>query len=294
VMQLLGTDVNSLAPQQSRNMSFGFELIPGSMPKLKIGVNYYRIEYSDRIASPGTLSVMLGNPSDFVGLIVRNPSVDQVNSAITIGSAGGTPPFLLDDNFMPIPIDDFDAGSVDVLVDQRIRNLSKIRTDGIDVSLQYGFEAAGGDIALGLNGTYIFERLQQVTSNSAPADRVDTIYNPPNVRVRGSLGWQHKEWTANVFVNHVDSYSDIRTTPVRPVSSHTTVDVRVAHDFGLRIKDGFLSGVTASFSVQNLFDKDPPPVAVITARNEMGFDPTNADPMGRLLAFELTKAWGHR
>ncbi len=40
--------------------------------------------------------------------------------------------------------------------------------------------------------------------------------------------------------------------------------------------------------MQNLFDSDPPfydsPLAI-------GYDPANADPLGRLISIQLTKVW---
>jgi outer membrane receptor protein involved in Fe transport len=75
------------------------------------------------------------------------------------------------------------------------------------------------------------------------------------------------------------------------VSSYTTADVRLGYAFGARIEQGFLSGVTVSASVQNLFDREPPNTAIIRLDQDMGFDPTNAYPMGRLIGIQLIKAW---
>jgi hypothetical protein len=45
-----------------------------------------------------------------------------------------------------------------------------------------------------------------------------------------------------------------------------------------------------ALSAQNIFDEDPPPAAVISPF-DVGFDPANANPMGRLVSVELTKFW---
>jgi iron complex outermembrane receptor protein len=49
-----------------------------------------------------------------------------------------------------------------------------------------------------------------------------------------------------------------------------------------------VDGLTWSLNVQNLFDSGPPfydnPLAI-------GYDPANADPLGRMVTLQLTKAW---
>jgi outer membrane receptor protein involved in Fe transport len=180
---------------------------------------------------------------------------------------------------------------VALIFDLRNRNLSEVSTRGIDFSMQYGFKEGDSSINFGLAGTYIIELLQRLTSTSEPFDSVDTIYHPTHWRMRGNVGWQHHGWSASVFGNYTDSYVDNRTSVAAPIGSYTTVDARVAYEFGSPDGGGFLGGVTVALSAQNLFDANPPRTAVVNQGIDMGFDPTNASPMGRLLAVEFSKAW---
>jgi iron complex outermembrane recepter protein len=287
-LQVYGTDVASLAAQESESSSFGIEVTPSALPALQLNLNYYRIEYKNRISNLPFASVMLGDPASFQGLFVRNPTVAEVNSAIAIGQSGR--------GFLPLnpdftPDENFDPATIDVIVEQRRRNLSRVDTSGMDLSMQYRVSTAEADLLLGVSGTYILGIEQQVTSTSPAFDVVDTFYNPPKWRARGFAEWRRQAWAASIFVNHTDSYVDNRGAVDAPISAYTTVDGRVAYDFDQRSSRGFLSGVTASFNVQNAFDQDPPRAVVADSSRDMGFDPTNASPLGRFFVIEVTKNW---
>lgn len=280
---LLGTDVASLEPQESDNISVGLELTPASMPGFQFGVNYFDIEYTDRIANPPATALILGNPAAFGSLITRNPTVAQVNEAIRIGGLGGNP-FTA--------VGPFDPAQVGVIVDQRRRNLSGTNTSGLDLSTRYEFQAGGNTFSMGLAGTYVLELDQQVTSTSPEVEFVDTYNNPPHWRARAALGWRRSGLSTDVFVNHTDSYVDNRVlTALKPVGSFTTVDLRLAYDFSAQFKGGVLSGFTVAVGAMNLLDKDPPRTAIISPISDIGFDYANANPLGRLISIELTKTW---
>lgn len=274
-----------LSPQKSKNSTLGFVFTPAPVPSLRLEANYYRIEYEDRIANPPSNLVILGNPLSFGSLFIRNPTVAQVNQYVAIGRLG-----VLGLRVLP-PTRVFDPATVAAIVDQRRRNLSLIETSGYDIALQYDMKLAGGELQIGLAGTYIKELVQQVTPSSAPFETVDTIFNPVHLRLRGSLAYSRGRWTGNLFVNHVGDYTDNRRTLPAPIGSHTTVDARIAYDFGKGARVGLLSGLTVALSAQNLFNRDPPATAIVQTDRDMGFDPTNANPLGRLVAIELVKTW---
>lgn len=278
-LRVNGTATDSLSAQESKSLSIGIEFVPSSMPDLQLGLNYYKIDYSDRIATPPLAEVILGNPSSFGSLLIRDPTVEEVNEFIAIGRQGT--------GFFPL-IPNFTPDLVDVIVDRRRRNMSVVSISGLDLSIRYGFAALASDFQVGVNGTYTVELAQQVTPASAEFDTVGTFFNPPDWRARGFMGWQRAAWSANIFVNHSDSYIDNRAVSVVPVGSYTTVDARLAFEFN----SGILSGTKLSVSAQNLFDRDPPRTAIVDAFRDMGFDPTNANPMGRLVSIELVKTWG--
>jgi iron complex outermembrane receptor protein len=289
LLQLGGVDVTGLSPQESESSSFGLEIAPESLPGLTVAANYYRIRYTDLVATPANNNplVALNNPATYASIITRDPTVDQVNQVIALAQLGRGLTIL------PRPGVPFTPALVDVIVDLRRRNLSLVKAEGLDLATQYSFKVGDGTIFLGLNGTYILNQEQQVTDAAPAIETVDTIYNPPNWRARALFGWQWQGWATNLFVNHTDSYTDNRTVTRPDVDAYTTVDMRVGYDFSSRFSSGVLSGFSVGLSAQNVLDEDPPRTAIIGGVNsfDTGFDATNADPLGRFISLEFTKVW---
>lgn len=286
-LQLLGTDAGSLKPQKAKNFFAGVEFQPQSLPGLHVSADYFSIRYRDQIANPPIPSVVLANPASFGSLFLRNPSIADVQRYIAAGSGGQgfvayNPDFTLDENF--------DPASIEVIVDQRRRNLSEVETNGFDTSIAYTLGAGAQSLRLGVDGTYLLSRKQRITRTSQPFETIDTFYNPPDLRLRGSASWARGGLSTNVFVNYTASYEDNRRQVISAVGSYTTVDARVAYDFSERRPRSVLSGLTLSLDAQNLFDQDPPHTIIIDLK-DMGFDPTNASPLGRLLSVQVVKAW---
>lgn len=295
-LQISGIDVASLRAQESESSSFGVEFAPESVLGLSMSANYYNIRYRNRIASLPVPQVMYMNPAAYSGLFIRNPTPAQVNQFIAIAQLG-TGFFAFDPaTFQPIDPASFDPTTVNVIVDTRRRNLSVVDTKGVDFSTRYELGLGSGRLALGLEATYILDLEQQVTATSTSVDIVNTFNNPPDLRLRSNIGWQQAGWVANLFVNYSDSYTDNRAAAPVPIDSYTTIDARLAYSFSNRFSSGFLSGVTVAASVQNLADEDPPGTAVFMppppgVTFDTGYDATNANPLGRFMALELTKSW---
>lgn len=293
-LQVNGIDVNSLQPQESTSSSFGLEFTPEAVKGLAVNLNYYQIKYRNRITNPPLPQVTLGDAASFGSLFIRNPSVDQVNQFIAIaqlGPLGFIPLSPIDFTFDP----NFDPASIDVIVDGRRRNLSLVDTNGVDLSTRYEFAAGTSNVTIGIDATYVLQIEQQITNTSAPFETDDTFGNPPNLRMRAMASWQRGGWSANAFVNYTDSYTDNRFIAPVSVDAYTTVDARLAYSFPSGSGNGFLSGVTVGASVLNLLDEDPPSTQVITPVGapsfDLGFDATNANPLGRFIALEFTKTW---
>lgn len=296
VLTVRGTAVDTLSPQEAETASFGLEFRPEAVSGLGISVNYYDIRYENIIASPGAPAVLYGDPVTYADLLTFNPSVDQVNQAIALGQLGQGFRAVLP-NGQPNPA--FTPASVQLIVDGRRRNLSLVSSSGLDLATEYNFAVGPGRIFIGINGTYVLNRDQQVTDRSREVDTADTIYNPPSWRARGLVSYQQGGFGANLFVNHTDSYIDNRagTLPAQSkIDAFTTLDLRLAYDFTANFEDGFFSGLSVALSAQNVLDEDPPQIAFPTgplaaATYELGFDPVNANPLGRLIALEFTKSW---
>lgn len=288
ILSVGGNAPESLKAQESENYTLGVDWNPEFLPGASLSLNYYRIDYSGKIEAISTpIPLILANPAAFSDLVILNPTLEQINEYIGYGLQG--------QGFFPLTpglnaIDpDFDISTVEAIFDRRRRNIGVVTTRGIDLSVAYSFPAFGGDMRVALDGAYIFELLKQVTATSEPFETRDTFANPTRFRLRGHAGYYRGGFTFNAFVNRRNAYTDNRFLPFAPVGSYTTIDANIAYRFGRDA--GLLSDATIALGAVNLFDRDPPGTRVRpeVGRFELGFDPANASPLGRLVTIDLTK-----
>src|SRR5690606_28335338 len=196
--------------------------------------------------------------------------------------------FPLDINFEFDP--NFDPASVEVIVDHRRRNMARVRTRGLDISVQYAFSSGSSSFNVGLNGVRALERMQRITPTAAPFETVDTLYIPPKWRARANAMWKRDPWSSSLFVNYVGSYLDNRTPVPVSIDSYVSVDTLVSYEIGAG--RGLLSETTLSLAARNLFDEDPPEIATLLPQGfDLGFDATHASPLGRLVTLAIQKRW---
>lgn len=289
---MIGTNTGGLAPQESESYSLGLDFEPPSVPGLKMGLGYFDVDYTNKIATPPADSLLLlGNPAAYGSLFIRDPTAAQVEAVIAHGLTGQGF-FAYNADFSPNT--SFTPDQVDVILDSRRQNLSKVATRGIDFNLRYDRSLAKrGAVYFDLNAAYLFERPERVTATSASLDTVNTIFYPTATRLRGGMGWRGHLWSVNGFLNYTGSYDDNRFVPAARIGSFTTVDANVSYRFAQA--SGPLSGISVSLCAQNVFNRDPPATRVVLdfvgSSFDMGFDPTNASPLGRLLSLELVKTW---
>lgn len=290
-LALGGNDPESLKAQESENYTLGLDWQPTFLPGATFSLNYYNIDYRDKIdrvtAHPLT---MLADPASYGDVFILDPTVEQVQALISEwGSVG--------QGFRPInpnntPNLNFDPATVDLIVDSRRRNIGVLKSSGFDVAASYAFEALGGNMQLALDVSYIDELVRQVTATSAPIDQLDTYLNPTHLRVRGHVGYRHGGWSFNAFVHRKNSYTDNRIPNVfAKIDNYTTLDTNIGYRFG--DDRGVLSNVSVVLGAINVLDEDPPYVAVrpTTSQYDLGFDATNASPLGRLVTLDVSKTW---
>jgi len=86
-----------------------------------------------------------------------------------------------------------------------------------------------GTLSSSLNGTYALDQRQQITSTAPVVDLVNTVGNPPSLRLVGNLAWSLKGWTVQGTVNYTGAYRDPASVPERRVDSWTTVDINIGY-----------------------------------------------------------------
>ena len=80
-------------------------------------------------------------------------------------------------------------------------------------------------------------------------------------------------------VNYVDGYHDAEG---RAVDAWTTFDAQLTWTPSAQ------RDLSLTLTVQNLFDTPPP---FVDGPTGVGYDPANADPVGRFAAVQLSKRW---
>ena len=265
-----------LRPEKATTWTLGADLQPPAVPGLKASLTYFNIDYRDRITSPAAnLFNFLVNRSTYQPIITDNPSAEQINAFYAS-------PFFVN----PFGID---PGTITAAIDARLQNLSVVRESGLDADLDYRFDTLGGQAELGASGTYIF-RIDQALTPTAPVnDVVDILGNPVDLRVRGRALWSGDRWSASLFVNYLDSYTNLTNVTPQRVDSWTTVDAQIA--YRMPEQSGPLSGLRIALSATNLFDADPPYVAYNLGLIVTGYDPDNASPLGRVVSLQVAKRW---
>ncbi|MBX9747387.1 MAG: TonB-dependent receptor, partial [Hyphomonadaceae bacterium] len=268
---LQGTNPD-LESERAESWTAGFTYQPSALEGFSFDFNVFRIDFQDRIASPTNPFVVLLNNELYGPIIIRDPDDALVQSyfdAPFYEDFGSTPP----------------ASDIGAIVDARLRNLSRSVVSGLDFDVGQSFTLSGFDLRASLSGSYIFEYEQAFSATGAVVDISDTANNPVDLRLRAGLNVNRGDWTGAFFINYTDDYTDTNSTPDRRVESWTTADVSLGYAFP---DTSTLGGVQARLNVRNLFNEEPPflnnPIGV-------GYDPENADPVGRFISFQITKTW---
>lgn len=291
-LTLLGGNAD-VGPEKATTWSFGVEFKPDSVPGLFVGLNYFDIDYSDVIDTPGNGGAVFSDPN-LAHLLIINPTVQQLNDIVVSKINSGL-------YRAPVEFPLFTATgtpNVYAIADGRKVNTGRIQMKGLDFQASYQFPAAGADWIVGVNGTRVFSFDFQAIRGGPVIDRVNNANFPLKFKARGQLGMRSGGWSVNTFYNYTNAYrvvglvpnSQLNPAPVAPavqnerVRSHFTVDATVTYTFPEDSK--ILRDLSISVSGQNLFDRDPPFARVA---NSQVFDSANASVLGRMISFELRK-----
>jgi iron complex outermembrane recepter protein len=162
-------------------------------------------------------------------------------------------------------------------------NAAQETTQGLDIGAHSLLRLSSVDkIVLDLNATYIKDLETTFCVTCVSTDLVDTYGQPLKLRLRASGGWSNASVSTNAALNYANAYSDTNLLPPGRIAAFVTADFNATW----RIR---ASGTSLSFIVINAFNSNPPLTA--PALNKVLYDPTNADPRGRVLSLQVHQAW---
>ncbi|MBL8552255.1 MAG: TonB-dependent receptor [Hyphomonadaceae bacterium] len=260
----------TLEPETAETFSAGFDLRPFNAQGPEFSLTWFKSHLEDRIVDPSGSALTVFSEPRYAGLIDLSPDPAYIAALFA------DPEF---DN-----LGAYSPSDIEAIVDLRLQNLAVIELDGLDLALRHDFDLWGGDARLSLSATH-YLHYQEAASDQAPLVSVlDTFANPVDTRIKLGAGWQGRALGAHASVNYVDDYLDDASTPNRAIDAWTTIDTQISYNFGR--DDG--PGAMLSLSVLNLLDEPPP---FVNNALGVGYDPDNADPLGRFVAIELRKTW---
>ncbi len=227
-------------------------------PGLSLGVDYVSLLQKNRINAFSPLDIFLQCPDGITGrtcfLIHRGP-IEPSRPAL------------------PGPI---------VRIDQFLTNLGNFKVTAVDAILQYrGPPQNWGAINFALNGTYTIQNSPQQLDGSY-VNQVNHYVPGVGVAPRWHhflmLDWAYGPWSITVTENYQTGGYDQPPAPGSGSRQRFIGDYDI-WNIGV-VYTGFRNWMLSA-GVKNVTDRDPP-FSVQTQASQLGFDPSYADPHGRL------------
>lgn len=278
----------NLRPETAETWTAGFDFTPEAMPSTRLALSYFNIRYANRIdqTNPAFFDT-LQNEASYVGYVTRTPSESQIAAVVNsdpngIFSASSTP-------FDPATEDVLTVFPDIVLFDDRFNNIGRLTVTGLDLQANTAVDVAGGELSFGVNAVYYLDADRQVTRTSPILVDLNKPGRPVDMRARAFAGWSRRALDVHAFLNYVDSYDDTIAVPSSRIEAWTTVDLSVQLDGTQLAPSTWLDGLTVTIGLLNAFDQKPP--KFLSNDIGIGYDPTNANPLGRFASLRIAKRW---
>jgi iron complex outermembrane receptor protein len=238
----------NLRPERSRQYSYGAAWAPA--PQLALTLSRFRVDIRDLIATLTDQSVF--TQYDIYGATnVRRAPSDPAHPG-------------LPGQILAVLLPTTNYGRQEVL--------------GTDVDMRNDFVLGDtGQLRITFGGTYLDHYRQTTTTGDFAefAGRRGAIGAIPRWRHNAAATWSRGAWSATLAQTYQLGYyePDPILGGVRRVGSYSLWDLQAQY--------GGLRDVVLAAGVRNLFDRDPP-VSNQNQAFQVGYDPTYADPRGRM------------
>lgn len=262
-----------LKPETAETLTLGVDFTPRWAKGLKISLTGFDTRFEDRIGRPGleNYAQVLNDPNLAAFVAVLDPAVPADRTRIE--TLINDPAFLLAGLY---PANAFTA-----VVDGRWINAAEVHVRGMDAAISYGFQQGGNDFRIDASGSLLFDYERKLSPTAQGVDRVGQVGYPVDFRGILSAEWTRGTVSSRIGLNYVSDYRDALGGAI---DAWTTLDLQLRWT----PDSGLLEGVQAAFNIHNLLDEDPP---FYDAPSGIGFDPGQANPLGRTVSFQLTKRW---
>ncbi|WP_175597086.1 TonB-dependent receptor [Peristeroidobacter soli] len=269
-----------ITAEQSENIGVGFTFRPESLRGLELSMNYFDIDYTDRIQSA---------PFDAGALARRGDYGRFISEFANDAAAAAYLDARLAEGWFFMDWEEIGSTGVRYLYDLRQQNAARTQLTGFDATVQYKFELARDAFDLQLNVTHLKEILTSLDHDTATFNLVDTFNQPLDWRGRLMGTWLRGGLSTTMVLNYADGYVNTSLANDEPVGSWTTADLTLTYNFDGRTQSSFLEGTRVSLAVMNVTDREPP--HAVTPIYNIGYDVFNADATGRFISARFTKRW---
>lgn len=285
VLELFGVEPH-LKPEKSRNFTAGLDWKPHAIAGLSVSLSYFNINFTDKILSPSVGQDALYNPIDSV-LVTQSPSQADILAAqakvqnVPLGFFNGTR--------LQVPVT-----SATAIVDRRIRNFSRVEDRGVIGSVDYSFPVRSEAIAnIGVSATYYTKYQQQLLPTLPSVSFVGVVFNVPRLKLNANASIHYADFSVSAILHYTGAFVDNQVSPAAPIGSWTNVDLSGTAKLDRLVPTAMARGASVTVAILNLFAKDPPfvPNASAGLAGGIGYDPTNATALGRVVSIQLTKRW---
>lgn len=278
VLYLTGGNA-SLKPETATSQNFGITLAPTKRKGTNVTFSYFATDFKNRIGQPVYQNILqtLLDPTlaSFVQRIAPQTNAqDRAQAQALISSEGSLVPAGL-------PPELFGA-----IIDGRYVNSASVVVRGVDFAARTTLPLGAGMASLAASASYFIDYRDRVTAVANEVERVATVGYPARFRASSSVGWNSSRWATTLAAQYVSRMRDEISRPARSVSDWLTFDLQISRTFGDATP--LLRGASLALSITNLFDAEPP---FVNSAAGIGYDPTNANVLGRQAALQLIKRW---
>lgn len=272
---------DGLTPERATVLSAGLALHPRTVQGLSLGLNWFRINYRDRVVEPlpGALIFQALSSVEFADFVTLDPSASQLNDVF---AATGLPPGTFTFDLTGGP---YDASAVHAIVSNRLTNAASQKLHGLDLSFSYAADVANGTLSFLANGNWM-AGTRRARPMSPAIDVTGVAYFPAKLRSRLGVSWSRGGLTLSSFGNYVDGVVNTATVPPTSGGSMATVDVVMDYE----LTAPALGAVAFNLAVTNLMDRRPPYLQAAQTF-DVNFDSTNYSSLGRVVSAAIRKSF---
>ena len=275
IREVTGGNPN-LSEETTDTWTYGFVLTPEFVPGLTATVDYFTIEVDDAI------SVLGGSANNVLDLCFNQ--IQNINSPFCQAVV------RLEDGVIANP------GGVFVLN----TNIGKIETSGVDLRVNYLFDAGFGlfdeestfDIAMGLTWLDTFDvtpvaELPTLVDECADSFGLTCGEPLPEYKATTRINWNDGPMTVSLRWRWIDSITDDQIN----LAGRDPATLAVPHTGSINYFDlttSFLldDNYTVTFGIENLFDKTQPLIG--SSQEQLNTFPSTYDPFGRKFFLSAT------